>query len=60
MKRTCGNCAFFQLRYKECRRNPPIIHVEKGLEVISYFPNVSSAMWCGEWGDKRVHQFEER
>lgn len=53
-KEYCGNCKFFSPGIEEadsCRRHPPIV-LGDSLTYESYFPDVDSNAWCGEWVSK--------
>ena len=56
---SCGNCVFYMVATRVCRRLPPhpiMVGVKQGLAgiqpepvVMSYFPSMMPTGWCGEY-----------
>ena len=54
MNNICERCKYMELNKNECRRRAPnvfYVHQYED-EKISFFPDVQSDDWCGEWKEK--------
>ena len=47
MEMKCGNCYYWE--EGDCRRNPPIVHVDSEGKPSTWWPSTSSFKWCGSW-----------
>lgn len=49
----CVSCRYFRRKGQRCQRFPPtIIYDVSNLERVTLFPQVATAMWCGEYASQ--------